>query len=259
MEPHPQFSIDTTLPACRVTKALLSDLESNVAATLSDIVRDGGDVTSSIQLSIKDGSGEETLTSAQVISGTLFSDSTSEIQLSIAARTQGATERPISIATVRLRFRKKSRATLLIILQCARARDQAVALKDRILRVLSDSIDDVRFFRPPKSLRELLIGAAALGTLFWTLFLWEAVSERKYDQLQTDTFLFWSILIAFFWIYPIVCERYFPYCAFATKRRVELDEQRSWAKKAVWTLIVSNLVVGTVGAALAQKLASWMP
>ncbi len=144
-------------------------------------------------------------------------------------------------------------------MQCARARDHAVGLKDRILRLLSDNVDNARFFRPGRSTIEVLTAIAGLGTLIWALVVWDIFQKQEFDSLYTNSFWFWSTLLAVLWAYPLISTRYFPNCIFESKRRLELDEQRSWAKKAVWSLIASNLVVGVLGTAIAARVVTLLP
>jgi hypothetical protein len=258
MEPNPQFTIDKALRPCRVTKALLVDLERSIASTFVDLVRDAKNPIRTTTITISDNRGEEKLPSAELMLGSQFHDSVSEVLLEMMIRSEGSDLTAASLLTVRLRFRARARPTLRIVLQYPRAREQAIGLEDRILRIMNSNFDDSRFFRAPKDLRELLALFAFAGVLVVVAVTWDAVSNGKYVQLATDSFFFWLLLVALAVAYLVVSIRYFPQCAFDSKRRTYLDDQKSWAKKAIWSLIAINLIGSTVGGALVQRITAFL-
>lgn len=258
MEPNPQFAINTTLPPCRVTKSLLVDLQKNISVTLLDIARSDAKQTEQSKVSITDAHGEEMLLSAEQMMGTQFPDSTIEVGLELSLSTEGTSQNPAVVLKVNLRFRRKHRPALRILLQCPRARDQAKGLEDRIRRIMDENFDDSIFFRPNKSVREFIALFVAFGSIFWLLFVGGSLFERKYSDLVSNTFFFWSLLFAVLWAYLIVCIRYFPQCSFDTKRRTALDSQKDWAKRAVWTLIFVNVLLVAVGQMLVARVRSFL-
>lgn len=257
MEPNPQFAINTTLPPCRVTKSLLVDLQKNISATLLDIARSGARQTERSKISITDAHGEEVFSSTEQMTGTQFPDSTNEVCLELSLSTEGTDQYPATILNVNLRFRPKHRPVLRVLLQCPRARDHAKGLEDRIRRIMDENFDDSIFFRPNKAVRESLALFVAFGSIFWLLFTGGSLFERKYGDLTTDVFFFWTLLFAVMWSYLIVCIRYFPQCSFDTKRRAALDSQKDWAKRTVWTLIFVNVLLITAGQMVIGRVRSF--
>lgn len=257
MEPNPQFAINTILPPCRVTKSLLVDLQKNISATLLDIARSDARHAEQSKVSITDEHGEEAFFSAEQMTGNQFPDSTNEVCLELSLSAEGTDQYPATVLKVSLRFRPKHRPALRILLQCPRARDQAKGLEDRIRRIMDENFDDSVFFRPNKSVRESLALFVAFGSIFWLLFAGGSLFERKYSDLTTSTFFFWSLLFAVMWAYLIVCIRYFPQCSFDTKRRAALDGQKDWAKRAVWTLIFVNFLLVAVGQMVVARARSF--
>lgn len=171
MEPNPQFTISKTLRPCRVTKSLLLDLERNVSATLADIAADGDNTRKATNLSITDADGEEVLTSAEQLAGDQFPNSTKQVQLEMTVRSIRHEKKAAVVLTVRLNFSESSRPTLRIILQCPRARDQAVGLEGRVRRLMENSFDHSRFFHPPTA----LVGA------FSSRASWVPLSALEHD------------------------------------------------------------------------------
>lgn len=257
MEPNPQFTISRKLRPCRVTKNLLLDLERSISATLVDIAGDGDRVRKKIRLSITDADGEEVLASAEQISGDQFPNSTKEVRLEMSVTLDSA-ESPAVLLTARLSFNARNVATLRIILQCPRARDQAVGLERRVVRLMDNAFDNSRFFHPPESLLDFLGVICAFGGLLWLIITVPALWEGDIAKFSSDEYVSWSGALLGLLFYVIVCARYFPECAFESKRRAELDDQKAWAKKAVWSLIAINFLIFTIGSAVVLKVRSYL-
>lgn len=255
MEPNPQFSIDKILRPCKVTRSLLGDLERTVVSTLDDVARGGTDVKRSVALVVSDDRGNEKFHSAEAIVGSMFHDSVSEIALEITMRVNGGDASGALLATVRLKFSQKARPSLQIIMQCPRAREQAIGLEERIVRVLDPNVESARLFQVSKDNVDGLLAIWCFGVVFWALVASDMVVDRSYAEV-TNTFLFWTIVLTFLGSYSLVCRRYFPPTTFDTRQRLLLDEQKSWAKKAIWSLIGVNFVALTLGGMIVERIRS---
>jgi hypothetical protein len=255
MEPNPQFSIDRILRPCKVTKSLLGDLERTTVSTLDDVARGGSDVKRSVALVVSDDRGNEKFHSADAIVGSLFHDSVSEIALEVTMRVNGSDSGGALLATVRLRFSQKARPSLQIIMQCPRAREQAIGLEERIVRVLDPNVESARMFQVSKDNVDGLFGFWGFGMFFWALVATDMIVDRSFAEV-TNTFLFWTIVLTLLGSYVLVCRRYFPPTTFDTRERSLLDEQKSWAKKAIWSLLGVNFVALTLGGMIVERIRS---
>lgn len=256
MEPNPQFSIDKVLRPCKVTRSLLSDLERTVVSTLDEVARGGSDVKRSVALVISDDRGNEKFHSADALVGSLFHDSVSEIVLEVIMRVSGGDASAALLATVRLRFSQKARPSLQIIMQCPRAREQAIGLEERIVRVMDPSVEDARIFQASEDTLGGLLWLWVLGMIIWTPSVGGALAERNYSELTGDKFLFWTLFLALVGSYILVCRRYFPPTTFDTRRRTLLDEQKNWARKTVWSLVGVNVLAVTIGGMVIERIRS---
>jgi hypothetical protein len=256
MEPNPQFSIDKVLHPCKVTKSLLIDLERTILATVEDVARGGKGVKRSVSLVITDDRGDEKLHSGEAIVGTLFHDSVSAVSLEVSMQGNGSDSSAALLATVRLKFSQKARPSLQIIMQCPRAREQAIGLEERIGRILDPNIDDAWYFHTSKDGLDSLSIFCGMGIVFWLFYLSDAITERDHAALASNTFLFWTVLFTLIPSYVVVCRRYFPPSTFDTKQRASMDEQKSWAKKTVWSLVGVNVVAASVGGLIVDRIGS---
>ncbi|HKU16430.1 MAG TPA: hypothetical protein VJQ52_18715 [Steroidobacteraceae bacterium] len=244
MEPNPQFTITRTLRPCRVTKSLLLDLERSISATLADIAGDSDKPRKVTTLTITDADGEEVLKSAELIGGDQLPNSTNQVQLSMSVETRGDEKASVAL-TVRLVFKSSVRPVLRIVFVCPRARDQAVGMEGRVMRLMENSFDHSRFFHPSSTGSAIAFTLAVAGGFLWLVATLNLLG--KADSKFSSGLYFWLTAVPFTAVaYVFVCARYYPDTAFDTKRRAELDEQKGWAKKALWSLIGINLIAGTL-------------
>ncbi len=92
-----------------------------------------------------------------------------------------------------------------------------------------------------------------LIALFCLLVGWDAIKTNKIPELVSPTFSFWSVLSICLLGYVFVSGRFFPACAFDTKVRARLDEHKTWARRALWTLIYVDRVVLVLGGLLLEQ------
>jgi hypothetical protein len=251
LEPNPQFTITRSLRPCRVTKTLLLDIERNVSATLADIAGEADKPRKATSLSILDADGEEVLTSSEQLAGDQFPNSTKQVQMELSVRTSGD-EKASIVLTVRLLFKSSARPSLRIVFQCPRARDQAVGLEGRIMRLMDNSFDRSRFFHPPEVVQGIVWVASFIGGLGWLLMTLSLIGNDVSESSKVNPTMYFAFTVVLITVsvYRIVCSRYYPEVVFDTKHRAELDDQKSWAKKAVWSLIGVNILA----AALLERL-----
>lgn len=251
MEQNSQFRVDKVLLPCRVTRSLVAELEKAIAPLLNDIVSGcQGKVTTRIVIS--DASGDETLNSSAAIITPLFSDSTSELQIEVIGNVDSQVPGTPG-ASVRIRFRAESPPALRIVVQSPRAREQALGMLDRIYRILDSYSEGSKWLRASRSTREAILLFGALIAIFCLLVVWDAVKTGAIPALPSRSFLFWSVLAVCLLGYVFVSGRFFPACAFDTKTRARLDEQKTWAKRALWSLIYVDLLVLLLGGLLLEQ------
>jgi len=222
----PKFSLERRIPACFVSKDLLSGIEAYLKTEMS--VKLGESLGDDIdyKVSIKEGIATETLAGVTDYTPNKFSDGTKEIELRWSNGYRAATRLEISIDFDREYFLSKLKV------ECTEpmARETAKGVADAILRLLDSHRTQNWFFNPFKfPVTAILAAPLALGLLMFAILRFAGNREQSFYLLSGAAFMGWIYFSA----------QYFrPFISFDTRRQQLFDRAWRWFSLGILGFIV---------------------